>query len=74
MDNKGKKRTIKSLVKGNCIFPFKYKKRVYSDCVDSKNGKWCATKLTKKNYTKTWGYCKKYSVMYENSFAMSPLY
>ena len=48
MDNKGKKRTIKSLVKGNCIFPFKYKKRVYSDCVDSKNGKWCATKLTKK--------------------------
>ena len=59
IDNKGKKRTSKKLVKGKCIFPFKYKKKIYSKCANSKNGKWCATKLTKKNYTKYWGYCKE---------------
>ena len=59
VDSKGKKRTMKRLVKGKCIFPFKYKKKIYNNCADSKDGKWCPTKLTKKNYTSTWGYCKK---------------
>ena len=58
IDNKGKKHKIKKLVPGNCIFPFKYKKKMYNDCVFSEKGYWCATKLTKKNYTKKWGYAK----------------
>ena len=58
IDSQGKKHKIKKLILGNCIFPFKYKNKIYNDCVYSKKGKWCATKLTKKNYTQTWGYCK----------------
>ncbi len=59
IDNKGKKHKIKKIITGNCIFPFKYKRKIYNDCVFSEKGYWCATKITKKNYTKNWGYCKK---------------
>ena len=58
IDIQGKKHKIKKIILGNCVFPFKYKNKIYNDCVYSKKGKWCATKLTKKNYTNTWAYCK----------------
>jgi len=59
--NKGKKSRRKNIAIGKCEFPFKYNNKYYSECIDSKLGKWCAvTKINegkKKDYTNTFGYC-----------------
>ena len=40
----------------NCVFPFIYRKKKYSQCLPYNGKKWCATVP---NYDKvpTWGYC-----------------
>ena len=40
-----------------CVFPFKYKRNVYNNCVDTGKGPWCATKLTKTGCVDKWSYC-----------------
>ncbi len=58
IDNKGKTRKSKKLVYGNdCSFPFKFKGKIYNDCVKGNTGDWCATSKTKNGYTDTWAYC-----------------
>ena len=47
IDNKGKVRSIKNIKVGECKFPFKYKNKIYNECVNGKSGDWCATELTK---------------------------
>ena len=42
---------------GTCKFPFKYYKKDRYECVDGKNGKWCATELKEDNTYKHYGYC-----------------
>ena len=59
IDQNGKVRKIKNISAGNCIFPFKYKKKTYKKCIEGNNGKWCPTSLTKNGSTKTWGFCKE---------------
>ena len=57
IDKKGKIRKNKNILSGNCIFPFKYKGKEYNECVKGNTGDWCATSLTNRKTTKTWGYC-----------------
>jgi len=47
----------KKIIKGSCVFPFKFKGKLYSKCLDTGNGSWCATKTKKNNTIDTWGYC-----------------
>ena len=57
IDNKGKIKKNKDILPGDCIFPFKYKGQSYNNCVQGNTGNWCATSLTNRGTTKTWGYC-----------------
>ena len=57
IDNKGKIRKNKDILSGDCIFPFNYKGKTYTECVKGQSGDWCATSLTNRNTAKTWGYC-----------------
>ena len=63
INSKGKTRKYAKIKPGKCIFPFNYKNKEYTKCVDGKTGKWCPTKLTKKNTTDTWAYCVDDSVV-----------
>lgn len=60
VDNKGEQRRYQALKEGECIFPFKYNNKLYNECADSKDGKWCATELKKDGSLKAshWGYCE----------------
>ena len=67
--NKLGKREKNSKVKeGDCIFPFKYKKKLYKngECADRDGlttfGKICATSVTPRKTLKTYGYCEKYTL------------
>ena len=53
----GKPHRSKKIIKGICEFPFKFKGKLYSTCLDTGNGPWCATKTKKNKTTDTWGYC-----------------
>merc|ERR1711871_1395800 len=58
IDKYGKKRRGKSLITGDCVFPFKYKGKIHNVCVDGKDGKWCATGVDpKKLSVKSWAFC-----------------
>ena len=57
IDSKGKKHTSKNIKEGQCIFPFKYNRKMKNECVESKNGPWCPTALDSDDKTVTWGYC-----------------
>jgi hypothetical protein len=61
INNKGKRRKSAKLISGpghDCMFPFKFKGKVYdNECVKGDTGDWCATSKTKNNYTDAWGYC-----------------
>lgn len=53
----GKIKKEKSILIGDCIFPFIYKGHKHTVCVNGKTGDWCATSLKKRGTTNTWGYC-----------------
>ena len=57
INNLGKQEKNKKVKEGDCIFPFKYKKKIYSDCVETSKGSICATSLNNKNTLQTYGYC-----------------
>jgi hypothetical protein len=57
IDINGKQSQNKGILPGNCIFPFKFKGEQHTECIEGKRGKWCATKVSKNNYTDKWGYC-----------------
>ena len=57
IDKHGKKRRSKSLITGDCVFPFKYKGQTHYICVDGKDGNWCATSISSRGSVKTWAYC-----------------
>ncbi len=57
IDINGKKSKNKDILPGNCIFPFKFKGEQHTKCIEGKRGKWCATKVSKNNYTDKWAYC-----------------
>ena len=57
INNLGKQEKNKNVKEGDCIFPFKYKKNVYSECAETTKGKICATSVTDRNTLKTYGYC-----------------
>tara|TARA_A100001015_G_C15028916_1_gene732016 strand:- start:772 stop:1968 length:1197 start_codon:yes stop_codon:yes gene_type:complete len=58
----GKVNKGKSVLAGDdiaCKFPFKYKRKLVSECIEGKDGKWCATEKDKDNKMISWGYCKE---------------
>ena len=57
INNLGKQEKNKNVKEGVCIFPFNYKKNVYSECAETAKGKICATSVTDRNTLKTYGYC-----------------
>lgn len=56
-DKYGQKHQGKNIEKGTCKFPFKYRKKEYTKCLDTGRGEWCPTKLTFRGYVDKWGYC-----------------
>jgi len=60
----GKIEKNKKVKEGPCIFPFKYKKQTYTDCVETDKGKICATSIHSKTKTlQTYGYCQEYGAV-----------
>ena len=58
INKKGKTHKSKYVKEGECIFPFKFKRKIYTDCLDTGNGPWCPTIELKPNKNvNTWGYC-----------------
>ena len=53
----GRVQKEKSLLIGDCIFPFIYKGKKHTVCVNGKTGNWCATTLKKSGCADTWAYC-----------------
>ena len=62
----GKLEKNSKVKEGECIFPFKYKKKTYKnkECADRDGlttfGKICATSVTPRKTLITYGYCEKY--------------
>ena len=44
-DKHGKIHKSKKMQEGNCQFPFKYNRKLHTECIKGKNGDWCATKI-----------------------------
>jgi len=58
INKKGNPHKSKYVKEGECIFPFKYKGKIYTNCIDTGNGPWCPTIELKPNKNvSTWGYC-----------------
>ena len=55
---KGKTEKNKKVKSGECIFPFKFKRELHQQCVDTDKGAICATEINPKTRTLTkYGYC-----------------
>ena len=63
MNNKNKTEHNKRVKKGKCLFPFTYKHKSHSKCLETDKGPICATSLSEKRpekrTLKTYGYCYK---------------
>ena len=57
IDKNGKINKSKYIKEGECIFPFKYKKKEVNECQEGKRGLWCATSLKDNQSYNTYGYC-----------------
>ena len=40
INKKNRKHKSKKVVSGKCVFPFKYKRKEYNECLDTGNGPW----------------------------------
>lgn len=59
-NNKGKIEKNKKVKEGKCIFPFKYKYKIYNECIETEKGDICATEINPKTQTLIkYGYCEK---------------
>ena len=60
INRKGKTEKNKRIQAGSCIFPYKYKGQIYNECLETPNGKICATEVNPKNGIMTkYGYCEQ---------------
>ena len=59
VDAQGVRDTSPHVKSGKCIFPFKYKGKVYKDCFRTKRGRICATTLGNNRTLRTYAYCRK---------------
>ena len=57
IDKSGKVHKGKYVRAGECVFPFRYKNKLYNKCLDTGKGPWCATSVKSKKAIDTWGYC-----------------
>ena len=53
INKKNKKYKSKKVIAGKCIFPFKYKYKIFNECIDTGNGPWCPTSVTKTRIVNT---------------------
>ena len=57
--SKSKSKSNLSLGKGECVFPFKYKDEIFSECMENLKGDLvCATEVDKDRKLKKYGYCQ----------------
>ena len=54
----GKVEKNKKVKEGPCIFPFKYKRKIHSECLPTEKGEICATSINENQTLQTYGYCK----------------
>ena len=63
INNKNKTERNKRVKSGKCLFPFTYRHKTHTKCIETEKGAICATSLSEKNPTKrtlkTYGYCYK---------------
>jgi hypothetical protein len=57
VDKNKKVHNTNQILEGQCIFPFKFKRKDHYECLDTGNGPWCATKLKPSGTMDKWGYC-----------------
>ena len=58
INNKSKTEKNKKVKEGKCIFPFTYKYKLHTGCVNTEKGKICATEINPKTQTLVkYGYC-----------------
>ena len=55
----GKVEKNKKVKEGPCIFPFKYKRKIHSECLPTEKGEICATSINENHTLQTYGYCKR---------------
>ena len=55
----GKVEKNKKVKEGPCIFPFKYKRKIHSECLPTEKGEICATSINENQTLQTYGYCKR---------------
>jgi DNA polymerase/3'-5' exonuclease PolX len=61
IDKNGKIHKNKNMKEGECRLPFRYKKQLWNECIEGKNGFWCATETNDRKTIKKYGYCKDYN-------------
>ena len=63
INNKNKTERNQKVKSGKCLFPFTYKWKTYTKCLETPKGPICATSLSektpKRRTLKTYGYCYK---------------
>merc|ERR1712196_724203 len=57
-DKHGKIHKSKKMHEGNCEFPFKYNRKLHTECIEGKNGDWCATQIDSDKKMLKYGYCQ----------------
>jgi DNA ligase (NAD+) len=57
--NNNTRKKNKNIKEGKCIFPFYYKGKKYTKCYKRKQGRICATEVSKNNTLKKYGFCNK---------------
>ena len=67
IDKNGKINKSKDIKEGNCLFPFKYKKKNVNDCLTGDRGKWCATELKDSGSYSKYAYCPETEKQIESS-------
>ena len=65
IDKHGKLNKSKYIQQGNCIFPFKYKRKEVNECLKGERGNWCPTSLKQNGSYETYGYCPETPQQYE---------
>ena len=67
IDKNGKINKSKDIKEGECVFPFKYKRKDVNECLTGDRGKWCATELKDSGSYSKYAYCPETSEQKEAS-------
>ncbi len=76
INKSGKEINSSKIKEGECIFPFLHQGSLRNECIEGKNGNWCATELNEKKQMTKFGYCplswENASISNSSSNSISP--